>query len=332
MKVVFFHRKPEQGVNFSIENLFTLVRSALPAEVQSQVKVLRYKSRGFWRRFYITLEAAFSQGDVNHITGDVHFIALLLRKNKTILTIHDLGLMRHTSWLVRSVFRFFWITMPVKRCALVTTVSYATRAELMKHISISESKVRVVYNPVPDTFIPSPKLFNKTEPRILQIGTKANKNIDRLLEALAGISCHLQIIGRVSSVTRQKLEDLNISHTIASSLSNDEMIEQYRQADIISFVSTFEGFGIPIVEANAIGRVVVTSDCSSMPEVAGNAAHLVNPFDIAAIRAGFLRVISDDAYRDQLIQNGFENRKRFTPARIASDYLQIYNALASARL
>ena len=102
------------------------------------------------------------------------------------------------------------------------------------------------------------------------------------------------------------------------------MRTQYQLADIIVLPSTYEGFGMPILEAQAVGRPVLTSNISSMPEVAGDAACLVNPYDVNEIRAGINKIISDDNYRESLIQKGFENIKRYNPERIATDYYELY--------
>jgi glycosyltransferase involved in cell wall biosynthesis len=96
---------------------------------------------------------------------------------------------------------------------------------------------------------------------------------------------------------------------------------------MVIFASTYEGFGLPIIEANAVGRPVVTSDIYSMPEVAGDAACLVNPFDVSNIRTGVLRVIQDESYRRKLIENGFKNVERFKPNAIAQQYLELYKEL-----
>ena len=85
---------------------------------------------------------------------------------------------------------------------------------------------------------------------------------------------------------------------------------------------------MPIAEANATGRVVVTSNISSMPEVAGNAAAFVNPFAIESIKNGFLKVINDGVYRESLIQNGFENVKRFDRQQIANQYYDLYTKMS----
>jgi len=328
MKVVFFHRKPRPNFNFSVENLFKEIREALPSGVDWEVKELRYFSEGFLKRLFICIEAAFYQKGVNHITGDINFIAIFLKKRRTVLTMLDVGFMNHPNPVARILLRLFWIILPVRKSKIITTISEATKQELMKFVKVNPARVKVVYVPISGRFVPEPKKFNKAEPTILQIGTKPNKNVHRLVKSLAGIKCKLEIIGELDKSLLQELENSKISFTASKNLSNEEILEKYRTSDILSFVSTYEGFGMPIVEANAIGRAVITSNILSMPEVAGHAAHLVDPYDIKSIREGILQIIEDDAYREKLIANGFENRKRFDVKEIASQYAEIYRLLS----
>ena len=328
MVVVFFHRKPRPDYNFSVENLFKFIRYHLPPEIKWEVKVLRYFSEGFFKRLYICLEAALYQKGINHITGDVNFIGIFLKKRRTVLTILDLGLLNHHNGAKRWLLRLFWIVLPVKRAAMITTISKSSKDELLKCVKVDPSRIRVVYVPIAEHFTYEPKEFNKTRPAILQIGTLPNKNVIRLVKALNGIDCSLEIIGEVSKELTDELLKSGVPFSHSKNLSNEEVLSRFKSADILSFVSTYEGFGMPIVEANAIGRVVVTSNVLSMPEVAGDAAHFVDPFDISSIRHGILKVMNDDGYREQLIKNGLMNIKRFDVKTIASQYVDIYKSMS----
>jgi len=162
-------------------------------------------------------------------------------------------------------------------------------------------------------FQPCPKAFNTDCPRILHIGTAPNKNLPRLCEALRGLRCKLDVVGRLDSGHLEALERNQIDYENASGLSDAEMVDRYRHCDLVAFVSTYEGFGMPILEANTVERPIVAGNVCSMPEVAGEAACLVDPNDVASIRQGIERVIADAAYRDQLVEAGRSNRERFQP-------------------
>ena len=324
MNVVFFHRKPRPG-NFSIEKIFVQIRSALPREIDWRVRELMFFSTGFFRRLISALDASLHQQEVNHVTGDIHFIVPFLMKKRTVLTVHDIGWVYRPNRFARELFKWFWIVIPLRRSAIVTTVSNETKNELLKYCKVDPGKIRVIYNPISDLFVRFDQPFNKTEPRILQIGTKPNKNLFRLIEAIRGISCVLDIVGHVDTDLIAALDGAKVKYCISKNLSETEMIEKYHESDIVAFASIYEGFGLPIVEANAVGRVVVTSNVSSMPEVAGDAAHLVDPLDPDSIRQGILKVIQDDDYRQELINRGFINKKRFDLAGIARQYADIYS-------
>ena len=328
IKVVFFHRKPWPEKNFSIESQFDFLRENLPSDIHPEVKVMQFFSKGILKRLYIMVEALLSQGQVNHITGDINFIALLLPRRRTVLTIHDLGFMNHRNPVARFILKWLWIKLPVWRCGIITTVSEKTKAELLRYVDINPSKIHVIYVPISPRFVTAPKVFNREEPVILQIGTKYNKNVKRLLQALEGVRCRLELIGKADRSLLIQLESSKIKYRISVNLSDKEMQQMYIDADVVSFISTNEGFGMPIVEANATGRVVVTSNISSMPEVAGQAAHLVNPFDVASIRTGIQKVIEDTDYRESLIARGLLNRQRFNVEGIAEKYAMVYRSLA----
>jgi glycosyltransferase involved in cell wall biosynthesis len=328
VQVTYFHRRPDDG-HVSIERVFSEVRDYLPQCVRPRVAVSTFRSRGFWPRVYNMLEAAFRQGDVNHITGDIHYLAPLLRKNKTLLTIHDCVSLERLSGFRRWLFFLFWYWLPAKRSAMISVISESTKKELLRYLKCDPRRIRVVYDPCRQEFVATPKEFDVQKPVILQVGTGANKNLCRVAEALQGIPCRLRIIGRVSEEQGLALQECRIDYSAVAGISDEELVREYQQCDLLVFVSTYEGFGMPIIEAHATGRPVVTSNILSMPEVAGGAAALVDPFDVTSIRQGILRVIEDGTFRETVVRLGYENVKRFKPEQIASEYAGLYRELTS---
>ena len=118
-----------------------------------------------------------------------------------------------------------------------------------------------------------------------------------------------------------------INFTNKFNLTREDIYTEYINCDIVAFISLHEGFGLPIIEANAIGRAVITSNLSSMPEVAKNAALLVDPYKIEEITAGLIKLIDDDGYRNDLINKGYQNAQNYTPNSIANKYKNLYQSL-----
>lgn len=327
MKVYFFKRKPWH-IHFSLEALFQNIIAHLPAEVKPKVIECSKYNRGAINKLYNVFEILFKkQGDINHITGDVHYIAFFMKKRKTILTVHDVNLLYTKNKVKRWIQNWFWLRGPIMRSQVVTVISQTTRKEVLKYAKCSPEKVHVIYNCISPDFKPTPKPFNKQKPVILHIGSKPNKNLKGLAQALEGISCRLEIVGEPTDAEIQLLKSLNIDYHIESGLTHQEMIAKYISCDIVSLVSFYEGFGLPIIEANTIERVVLTSNTSCMPEIAGNAACFVDPHEVASIRDGLLKIIEDENFRDTLLEKGKINRKRFSPAEIARQYAALYHTV-----
>ena len=111
------------------------------------------------------------------------------------------------------------------------------------------------------------------------------------------------------------------------SLGDDAVEEAYRNADIVTLCSTEEGFGLPIIEGQAKGTVVITSDREPMRDVAGDGAMLVDPERVDSIRDGIRKVIADHGLRARLIGAGRLNVKRFAPQRVAGEYFDLYSTI-----
>lgn len=328
MKVTFFQRKPRSNKNFSVENYFNSLRGALDPSINCKVSICKYESSGFFKRLYNCMEAVSRQGDINHVTGDVNYITYFLKKNKTILTVLDCSRLLYLKGLRLKVFKYLWFILPVKKCMYITTISQATKDDLLKHIQFDADKIFVVPVCISPLFARQPKPFNKSCPRILQLGTAPNKNLERLIEAIKNIPCELVIVGVLPEAVKALVKETGIQCiSFSKSLSEQEIIAEYQKADIVTLISTIEGFGMPIIEANTVGRVVITSNITSMPEVAGNAAALVDPYSTESMRGGFLRIIHDDAYREQLISNGYQNCQRYSQESIAAQFTEIYQII-----
>ena len=164
------------------------------------------------------------------------------------------------------------------------------------------------------------KEINTENPEILFIGSTPNKNLERVIIALKDIKCELVIVGKIPVKEMSLLKEYGIQYRQYSEISEQEMLERYLEADVLLFPSTFEGFGLPIIEAQQCGRVVVTSNISPMKEVAGGGACLVDPFDPSSIREGILGTLGDRQKLHEVLQKGTMNVKKYSPATISELY------------
>lgn len=322
LRVVHFHRKPGPD-HHSLERVFATVREHLPSDIEAVPAYCPRPSTGILNRVINILWARRHQGDVNHITGDVHYLAIGLDPRRTILTVHDCVSLRRSSGLRRWLLWLFWFWLPLQRVTAITAVSEFTKSELVRYLGCRPEKIWVVADPLPPGFtwtMPRQGLC----PALLQVGTGWNKNLERVAEALKDIPCVLNIVGPLSASQREILAANRINYRNHVRVTDEELRDLYTASDLVIFASTYEGFGLPIIEAQAAGRPVITSSRCSMPEVAGHGAHLVDPRDSGTIREGVLCVLTDERYREELVRKGTENVQRFGGATIAASYEACY--------
>lgn len=326
--ILIFRRLRDTG-NFSIETSFDRMMMCFPKDSNFTLKrfATSFFSNGILPRIKGIIEVRRHRRDINHMTGDAHYLVFGLPGPRTILTIHDCGFMSHPNRLARLVLKWFWLDLPVWHCRYVTAVSAATKQDIIRYTGCDPAKVVVIPTIIADTFVRSDKLFNETCPRILHVGLAPNKNFEHHVSAVAGLECHFHVIGKLKQRHIELLNKNKIRYTSEYNISIDEMQRAYAECDILLFASTFEGFGMPILEAQAVGRAVVTSNISSMPDVAGEGAWFVDPLSVESIRDGVLKVIQDKIGRDDRIAIGFENVKRFSAQAVAREYEQLYEAV-----
>jgi len=334
VRVFHLQRKPGPD-HQSIEGLFGGLRQACPEDIQPVRWVAPEMSRGLRPRLQIVRSGrALSRSQpraIFHVTGDIQFACLGLPPRQTLLTIHDCEMLDRISGLARWVLNWFWFRLPIQRATIITTISEASCSDIVRRFPSARRKIRIIHDPVDPEFVASASPFHPQEPtRLLQIGTKHNKNLLRTAEALRGLACRITIIGHLDESQRKALFSNGISYENRHSLTKNQLIEEYQNADLVLLPSTKEGFGLPIVEAQAIGRPVVTSNLSSMPEVAGGAAELVDPLSPESIRAGVRRVIEEPGYAQRLVEKGRKNLQRFRIEVIAEQYASAYREVAAS--
>ena len=329
IRVGHFQRRPVRGW-FSVERLFGSVRDHLPEDIEVHLFVNRRPSKGLLPRLFDAIDARLKTQDVNHVLGDVHYVAWFLPRRRTLITVLDCVPLERMTGARRLVLWLLWYWWPLKRTSHVTVISEFTRQSLLKWVNYQKEKIVVIPPAVSPKFTFTPPRPHSEWSRILQIGSTENKNVLRIIEAVAGLEVTLVMIGHLSESVRHVLETKNIRYENHADIDEGALLEHYRNADLLAFPSTYEGWGMPIIEAQATGRPVVTANVASMPEAAGGAACLVDPFDVLSIRAGILRVLNDETYARSLIKSGRANAQKYDANKTALRYADLYRDISAA--
>jgi glycosyltransferase involved in cell wall biosynthesis len=321
--VTHFYREPRK-TGLSIEGIFKSVKECLT----NRAEIRDFYCDGTLSRLQNTKRAGKFASDVNHITGDVNFLAMGLRGKKTILTVHDLGFYENPvhSRLVKLVYHLFWFYLPLKYVDIVTVVSDFTKQRLIKYFHFPEDRIRIIPDPVKKVFRFSAKEKLNAQPVILMMGTGKHKNLDNLIEAAKGTNFHLDIIGWPAKDELEKLNYYNIAHTVFSGLSDEEVYQRYVACDVLFMASHYEGFGMPIVEAQCVGRPVITSNIGAMLELGKGSAILVDPNKPVEIREAIESLQERELY-DELVAKGRVNAAKYDYKIIAEQYLAVYQEL-----
>ena len=286
---------------------------------------LPFTSRGIFSiLFNLIFLTRFKKG-LFHITGDVHYAILALPQDRTILTIHDLVFLHTYKGIRRSFLKWIFLDLPVKKAKYITTISEKSKQEILDYTNCDPQKILVIPNPVDLQFI-NTSIYSSpsTYPTILFLGTKPNKNLEISIAALFGLYVHLRIIGELSGKQKEMLEKFNIHYSVDFSISAEQLAAEYTNADLILFPSTYEGFGLPVIEGFQSGKPVITSNISPMKEVAGDAALQADPTSIASIREQVIKLLSDQALQTKLVAAGKERVKQYQPIFITKMYNELW--------
>ena len=278
-----------------------------------------------------------------------NFQAPPAKKMGRVITIHDLVFYTDPELAMPEAVRHYKyrIKTYAERADIITADSYATASEISKHLGINQNRIRVVYPGA----IPLKEISNEETESILNkfklgkyllfIGClEPRKNLIRLFKAFEQSKLYKDMTLALAGPRGWRFEVLE---AVWNSLkckdrirwlnyvSDEELSALYRNAEFFAFPSIAEGFGLPILEAMSAGCPVLTSDRSSMPEVAGNAAYYVDPFEIDSISNGLIKLASDTALRNQISDSGLARFREFSWDKMASELMAIFKEVLDNR-
>jgi len=330
------------------------VRQSLPTAPGSNLewKTTRLSPRWLariWNRLHLPLpvEAFTGQVDLFHATDFV--LPPTLRQTRTILQVHDLSFVRVPEAAPPRLKAYLDRVVPasINRADYVLADSQATKNDLIELYDVPSQKVAVLYGGVDPNFSPASdkdilavrhKYHLNNFRFIFSVGTvQPRKNYGRLIEALAQLrgrhlDVHLVIAGGrgwLEDPIYRTIEAVHMQEYVhfIGFADDADLPALYSAAVCFAFPSLYEGFGFPVLEAMACGTPVLTSTLSSLPEVAGDAALMVDPYSTEAIASALERLIVDSDLREQLVRRGFEQAQRFTWSASAETLRRIYYSL-----
>ena len=241
-----------------------------------------------------------------------------------ISTLHDITYIRYPKTYSKA-FRYFYrllIPLVLKSSKHVYTVSEFSKTEISSYYRLPNQKISIVYNAVGGIFHPRSNENLKKENYLLAVSSvKESKNFEMIVKAFEGVSKQMKnlklfIVGDLKSGSFSSVDlnalTCNPQVKMLGRVSDSELVELYSNACAFLFPSLYEGFGIPVLEAQACGCPVIASNVASMPEVLADSADLVNPHSIEDWIQAIRKIVTGEEHRNQLTGSGLRNIERFS--------------------
>jgi len=266
---------------------------------------------------------------------------------KSVVTVHDLIFLRYPqfyspidAWIYRQKTGY-----AVKNADMVVAISEQTRKDIMEFYRIDPAKIRVIYQGCQQVFQQPMEedtrrnlmaRFNLPATFILNVGTiEPRKNLLNIVKAMKHLDTSLVVVGSETPYAREVKSyiagsGLQSKVIFLKGLSSLELAAMYKSAAVFVYMSLFEGFGIPIVEALFSGAPVVTSKGGCFTEAGGPAAVYADPENVDEIKEAIQTVLCDHELRQSMRQKGFEHASRFTDENIGKNYMELYQEVAAS--
>jgi glycosyltransferase involved in cell wall biosynthesis len=332
---VLLCREPDMGIAAQLGPNFRSVREPSP-------------NYSFREQIHVPWILRRERPDVYHAP---HYVLPAAVRCRSVVTIHDCIHLMFPQYLPnRAAYAYARASMwaAARRSHRILTVSEASKRDILDLFNVTPDKIVVVYNAIDEHFSATPSAEHVARVReryqldhkfVLYVGNiKPHKNLVRLIEAFSQLrrthdDLKLLIIGDEISklpALRRAVHRLKLHKHVRflGYLKDDTLTVLYRLASVFVFPSLYEGFGLPALEAMASGTPVVTSNVSSLPEVTGGAAVLVDPYDVDSIGNGMRRVLDDPAFADELRIRGLARAREFSWERSVAKTRRVYREVA----
>jgi len=303
-----------------------------------------------WHRLQLPLPVELFTGRIDLFHATDFTLPPTLPGVRTLLTVHDLSFVRapEATTPVLKAYLDHVVPRSVRRADHVLADSQATKDDLVEFYGTPAEKITVLLSGVNPGFGPvqseevrkmvRQRYHLPENPYVFSVGTvQPRKNYARLILALAALgpefeNFHLVIAGGrgwLETPIFRAVEDNSLTERVhfIGFAQDQDLPALYAEAACLAYPSLYEGFGFPVLEAMACGTPVITSNISSMPEVAGDAALLVDPYDVEALTDALRRVLTDETLRADLISRGFRQVTDFTWERAARQLKDVYQQM-----
>lgn len=307
-----------------------------------------------WYRWQVPFPPTLFSGPVDIYHGPDFALPPLGQKVRKVVTIHDLAFLEHPEYAVSSLAAYLRKVVPeaIKAADIVATISHEVSRTLIDHFQIPQEKLVVIPPGVGKSFhrITDPIILDATRhkfalkhPLVLAVGTlEPRKNHMGLIKAFYQAQkkkngpAMLAIAGGkgwLYEETMHLVDELKLDKKVRflGRVSDLELITLYSMADLFAFPSFFEGFGMPPLEAMACGTPVITSNVSSLPEFASDAAFLVNPHNTDEIAQAISRLLEDKQLHRELQEKGYQRAREYTWERSAQKMLHVYQQIYTGK-
>lgn len=260
--------------------------------------------------------------------------APIFYKNK-ISTIHDLAFKIYPEFFSKSFSLLYNFLIPrvLKSSKKIFTVSEYSKSSIVNEYRINPNQIYVIYNSVSSKF--KPQKDNSNKKYILSVGSiEPRKNLNALIKAFNLLNrddLKLIIVGEKNRVFKDEEIKLNKNIEFSGYVSDNELNRLYSNAICFCYLSIFEGFGIPPLEAQACEIPILISNTSSLPEVFADSALYANPFDIEDIKDKIELLVDDKSLQKELIEKGKNNLKRFSWQKSAKEVYKVLKEFSDNR-